>query len=217
MRVILADDSILVRAGIARLLTDRGLEVVGEVGTARDLLDAVRRLEPDVVVVDIRMPPSFTDEGLQAARTIGSEFAGRVGVLILSQHLEPAFATELLSSGGSGIGYLLKDRILDLDDFADAVRRVGQGGSALDASVVAQLLGAHRAKSPIDDLTEREREVLALMAEGRSNQGIAGRMFLSPKTVEANIGSIFSKLGLLPATDDHRRVLAVVTYLQAGA
>jgi DNA-binding NarL/FixJ family response regulator len=214
IRLVIADDSLLLRQGVARLLADAGFEVLADVGTADDLLDAVRRLRPDVAIVDIRMPPTHTDEGLRAAQQIRDDHHGAVGVLVLSQYVETTFALRLLEDETGGAGYLLKDRVDDLDDFADAIRRVARGGSVIDPEVVRQLVGRRRTKSALDDLTAREREVLSLMAEGRSNQAISERLFLSPKTVETHIASTFGKLGLLPTPDDHRRVLAVLAYLR---
>ncbi|MEO5966141.1 MAG: response regulator transcription factor [Candidatus Limnocylindrales bacterium] len=216
LRIVLADDSLLLREGIARLLVEAGFEVVAQVGDASTLVDAVRRLRPDVAVTDIRMPPTYTDEGLKAAETIRSEHGTAVGILVLSQYVETTFALRLVSDGAGGVGYLLKDRVDDLDDFAGAIRRIAKGGSVIDPEVVAQLVGRRRSKVPLDDLSEREREVLSLMAEGRSNQAICDQLFLAPKTVEAHISSIFSKLELLPAPDDHRRVLAVLAHLRGA-
>jgi DNA-binding NarL/FixJ family response regulator len=212
MRVVLADDSVLLREGIARLLEDAGFEVVGQVDNPDDLLRRIGFSKPDVAIVDIRMPPTHTDEGLQAARRIRERFPG-VGVLVLSQYVEPAYAMELLQESAEGVGYLLKDRVSDVDEFAGAVRRVAQGGSALDPTVVSQLVGRRRADDPLSDLTPREREVLELMAEGRSNNGIAERMVVTERAVEKHVTSIFSKLHLPPAAEDHRRVLAVLAYL----
>jgi DNA-binding NarL/FixJ family response regulator len=175
----------------------------------------VRDVRPDVALIDIRMPPTFTDEGIRALAAIREEHGEGIGILVLSHHTEPAFALRLLEEGASGTGYLLKDRVADLEDLADAVRRVARGGTVVDPAVVAPLVGARRAKDPLAELTEREREVLGLMAEGRSNQAIADRIFVTTKTVEAHIASIFSKLGLFPAPDDHRRVLAVLAYLES--
>lgn len=213
MRVVLADDAVLFREGLARLLEEGGHEVVGQAADAEQLLELVAEHEPDVAVSDIRMPPTETTEGLEAARRIKEEHP-EVGVIILSQHVETHHAVDLLAEGQGGIGYLLKDRVSDPAEFADAVRRVGSGGSAIDPEVVARLLSRRRENDPLAALTEREREILALMAEGRSNQGIGDRLFLSPKTVETHIGRIFTKLGILPANEDHRRVLAVVTFLR---
>jgi DNA-binding NarL/FixJ family response regulator len=214
IRVVLADDSVLLREGISRLLVEAGFDVVGRAGNAQELLDAVRTHRPDVAITDIRMPPTQTDEGLRAATAIREEHGTAVGVLVLSQFIETSFALRLVADGAGGVGYLLKDRVDDLDDFADAVRRIAKGGSVIDPEVVAQLVGRRRTKVPLDDLTDREREVLALMAEGRSNQAICDRLVLAPKTVEAHIANIFSKLELLPAPDDHRRVLAVLAHLR---
>jgi DNA-binding NarL/FixJ family response regulator len=214
VRVVLADDSVLLREGIARLLVEAGFEVVGQAGTPDELVRTVRSQMPDVAIVDIRMPPTHTDEGLRAAEAIRTEHGSSVGILVLSQYVETTFALRLVTDGSGGMGYLLKDRVEDLDDFADAIRRIAKGGSVIDPEVVAQLVGRRRAKIPLDDLTEREREVLALMAEGRSNQAICDRLILAPKTVEAHIANIFSKLELLPAPDDHRRVLAVLAHLR---
>ena len=214
LRIAIADDSVLMREGMARLLAEAGFDVVSQSGDATQLLAAVREQHPDVAIVDIRMPPTHTDEGLRAAEAIREEHAMGVGVLVLSQYVETSFALRLVADGAGGMGYLLKDRVDDLEDFADAVRRIARGGSVIDPEVVAQLVGRRRARVPLDDLTEREREVLALMAEGRSNQAICDRLFLAPKTVEAHIANIFSKLELLPAPDDHRRVLAVLAYLR---
>ncbi|MGH3083159.1 MAG: response regulator transcription factor [Gaiellaceae bacterium] len=214
MRVVLADDSVLLREGVALLLSDAGFEVIGQSGTADDLLLKVRSYSPDVAVVDIRMPPTQTDEGLRAAQEIRAKHPD-VGVLVLSQHVEPAYAMELLAESAEGVGYLLKDRVADVDEFAAAVRRVAEGGSALDPALVTQLVGRRRTSDPIDDLTPREREVLELMAEGRSNQAIGERLFITPRAVEKHITNIFGKLRLPPAPEDHRRVLAVLAYLRA--
>ena len=214
LRIVLADDSVLLREGIARLLVEAGFEVVGQAGDATKLLAEVREQQPDVAIVDIRMPPTHTDEGLRASEAIRAEHGTAVGVLVLSQYVETTFALQLVADGAGGMGYLLKDRVDDLEDFSDAVRRIARGGSVIDPEVVAQLVGRRRARVPLDDLTEREREVLALMAEGRSNQAICDRLFLAPKTVEAHIANIFSKLELLPAPDDHRRVLAVLQWVK---
>jgi DNA-binding NarL/FixJ family response regulator len=215
LRIVVADDAVLLRAGITRILEAAGWAVTGEVDNAEDLLAAVRRDRPDVAVVDIRMPPGHSDEGIVATHAIREEFGEEVAVLVLSQYLEPDFAMRLLDESGRGVGYLLKDRIADAATFTDAVRRVAAGGQVIDPAIVARLLNRRRREDPLDALTEREREVLALMAEGRSNQTIADTLFLAPKTVEAYISSIFSKLALEPAATDHRRVLAVLAYLQA--
>jgi DNA-binding NarL/FixJ family response regulator len=214
IRVVVADDSVLLREGLTRLLTESGFEVAGQCGTADELLRLVRASRPDVAVVDIRMPPTHTNEGLVATDAIRSEFGGRIAVLVLSQYVETEFALRLVTEGGGGVGYLLKDRVADVREFAEALRRVAHGGSVIDPEVVALLVNRRRARGPLDDLTDREREVLALMAEGRSNQAICDRLFVTAKTTEAHIASIFSKLELLPAPDDHRRVLAVLAYLR---
>jgi DNA-binding NarL/FixJ family response regulator len=212
-RVAIADDAVLLREGVARLLADSGFEVVGQCGDAGELLRLVAAERPDVAVVDIRMPPTHTTEGLEAADTIRSTYGGRIGVLVLSAYVESAFALRLVNDERGGIGYLLKDRVSNAAEFVEAVRRVARGGSVIDPQVVADLVNRRRAHDPLRELTDREREVLALMAEGRSNQAIGERLFVSPKTVETHIASIFSKLELLPAPDDHRRVLAVLAYL----
>ena len=213
MRVVLADDSVLLREGIARLLEDTGMDVVAQSGTADDLLRHVAMHKPDVAIVDIRMPPTQTDEGLRAAQEIRERFPD-VGVLVLSQYVEPGYALELLAESAEGVGYLLKDRVSDVDEFAAAVRRVAEGGSALDPSVVQTLVGRRRKADPLDELTPREREVLELMAEGRSNQAIAERLFITLRAVEKHVTSIFTKLRLSATSEDHRRVLAVLTYLR---
>lgn len=213
MRVVVADDSVLLREGVARLLAETGFEVVALAADAEQLLARVGELRPDVAVVDIRMPPTHTDEGLRAARTIRLRHP-EVGVLVLSQYVRASYALELLSDGAAGVGYLLKDRVSDLDEFTAAVRRVGAGGSALDPTVVAQLVGRRRAQAdPLDTLTDREREVLALMAEGRSNAAIAARLVVAERTVEKHSTGIFAKLGIAATAEDHRRVLAVLAYL----
>jgi DNA-binding NarL/FixJ family response regulator len=213
VRVTIADDAVLFREGLARVLTDGGFEVVAQVGDARDLLAQVTQDPPDVAVVDIRMPPTHTTEGLDAARAL-RETHPQVGVLVLSAHVEPHYALQLIEDGAQGAGYLLKERVADLAELTDAVRRVAAGGLVIDPSVVAQLVGRKRARSPLDDLTERERQVLTVMAEGRSNQAICQQLFLSPKTVEAYVRGVFTKLGLHQGADDNRRVLAVLTYLR---
>ena len=214
MRVVIAEDSALLREGLARILTEGGFEVLAQTTNADELKDAVRRLKPDVAVVDVRMPPTQTDEGAQAAREI-RETHPEVGILLLSQIVEAAHALALFSEHPEGFGYLLKDRVLEIDDFLEAVGRVGRGGTAIDPQVIGQLLGRAREDDPLAELTPREREVLGLMAEGLSNKGICGRLFLSPKTVETHVNSIFMKLGLMPAPDDHRRVLAVLAFLRS--
>ncbi len=214
MRVVIAEDSALLREGLARILREGGFDVVAQAKDALELRDAVRRFQPDVAVVDVRMPPTHTDEGARAAREIRSE-RPEIGVLVLSQVVEAAHAMALFSERAEGFGYLLKDRVLEIDDFLEAVRRVGRGGTAIDPDVIAQLFGRRRDHDPLDDLTPREREVLGLMAEGLSNKGICSRLFLSPKTVETHVNGIFMKLGLVPAPDDPRRVLAVLAFLRS--
>jgi len=214
MRVVLADDSILFREGVARVLADSGADVVGQAGDADELLSMVAAMKPDVAVVDIKMPPTHTTEGLVAAQRIRDAHPD-VGVLVLSQYIETHYAMKLLGEHADGVGYLLKDRVGDLKEFADAVARVGSGGSVVDPSVVSQLLGKKRVSDPLDSLTAREREVLALMAQGRSNQAISEQLFLTLKTVETHVRSIFMKLRLEVTSDDNRRVLAVLKYLRA--
>jgi DNA-binding NarL/FixJ family response regulator len=213
VRVVIADDSVLLREGVASLLEDAGFDVVGQAGDPDDLLLKVRSYDPDVVIVDIRMPPTHTDEGLRAAQTIRERHPG-VGVLVLSQYVESGYALELLKGSAEGVGYLLKDRVADVQEFGAAVKRVGEGGSALDPEVVSRLVGRRRSDDPISQLTPREREVLELMAEGRSNQGIAERLVVTERAVEKHVTSILQKLRLPPAAEDHRRVLAVLAYLQ---
>jgi DNA-binding NarL/FixJ family response regulator len=213
VRVIVADDAALFRAGIGRLLADAGFDVTAEVGDATALLDAVERDPPDAVVVDIRMPPTHTTEGLDAARSLAERHPG-VGVLVLSAYVDPHYAVQLVESGTSGTGYLLKERVADPGELTDAVRRVAAGGVVIDPGVVARLVGRARARNPLDSLSEREREVLAMMAEGRSNQAICEQLFLSPKTVEAHVHNVFAKLDLHQAADTNRRVLAVLAYLR---
>lgn len=213
MRVAVADDAALFREGVARLLTEAGFEVAAKLGDAKALLDHVRADPPDVVVVDIRMPPGFTTEGLEAARELRQTHPA-VGVLVLSAHVDPHYALQLLGSDARGTGYLLKERVADVAELADAVRRIASGGLVIDPGVVATLVGRRRVDDPLETLSEREREVLAVMAEGRSNQGICERLFLSPKTVEAYVRSVFTKLGLHQGPDDNRRVLAVLAYLR---
>ena len=215
VRVVLAEDSILLREGIARLLEDEGFEVVGQAGNAEELMLKVRSYSPKVVITDIRMPPTHTDEGLQAAREIRERHPG-TGVLLLSQYVEAGYAMDLLADSAEGVGYLLKDRVADVSEFVAAVRRVAEGGSALDPAVVSQLVGRRRRDDPLGELTPREREVLELMAEGRSNQAIGERMFVTPRAVEKHVTSIFQKLRLPAAAEDHRRVLAVLAFLKEG-
>ncbi len=214
MKVVIADDSVLLREGLARLLTEAGFEVVGQAGDAEDLLRKVRAHEPDLALVDVRMPPTQTDEGLRAAREIRSELP-EVSVLVLSQDVEEANASELFADNAEGLGYLLKDRVGDLDTFIEAVRRVADGGSALDPEVVSRLLGRRRDDDPLEALSPREREVLEQMAEGRSNAAIAERLVITDRAVEKHVGSIFSKLDLTSDPEDHRRVLAVLRFLQS--
>jgi len=213
IRVVLADDTVLLREGVARLLTESGFEVVAQAGNGEDLLRHVGLHKPDVAIVDIRMPPTHTDEGLRAARTIRERFPD-TGVLVLSQYVESGYALDLLSESAEGVGYLLKDRVSDVEQFAESVRRVAEGGSALDPAVVSQLVGRRRVGDPLDELTPREREVMELMAEGRSNQAIADRLYVTLRAVEKHVTSIFSKLDLPASTDDHRRVLAVLLFLR---
>ena len=212
MRIVIADDAVLLREGAARLLEDAGFEVVGQAGDADDLLRKVRAHKPDVAVVDVRMPPDNTDDGLRAALAIRSELP-EVGILLLSQYVEDRYIGELLAGGTEGVGYLLKDRVAEVDRFTEAVSRVGNGGSVLDPEVVAQMVG--RREEPLSDLTDREREVLALMAEGYSNRAIAETIFVSERGVERHVTSIFSKLGLEATGQEHRRVLAVLRYLSS--
>ena len=214
LRVVLAEDSVLLREGLARLLEDSGFEVAGQAGDGEDLLRKVGAHKPDVAVIDVRMPPTHTDEGLRAAQRIRAEHEG-VAVLVLSQYVEEAYALELLTESTERTGYLLKDRVADVATFTDAVRRVAGGGSALDPEVVALLLGRRRREDPLETLTPREQEVLGLMAEGRSNAAIAEAMVVTERAVEKHVTSIFTKLGLAPAPEDHRRVLAVLTYLRS--
>ena len=214
MRVVLADDTVLLREGVARILDEAGFEVVGQAGNADELMLKVRSYSPDVAIVDIRMPPTHTDEGLRAAQEIREKHP-TCGVLVLSQYVEATYAMELLAESAEGVGYLLKDRVSDVNEFADAVRRVGEGGSALDPTIVSQLVGRRRRDDPIDQLTPREREVLGLMAEGRSNSGIAEQLVVTERAVEKHVTSIFAKLRLPAASEDHRRVLAVLAYLRS--
>jgi DNA-binding NarL/FixJ family response regulator len=215
IRVVIAEDSVLLREGLARLLEESGFEVAGQAGDAEDLLRKVGAHKPDVAVVDVRMPPSHTDEGLRAAHQIRSEHP-ETGVLVLSQYVEEAYALDLLSQSTESTGYLLKDRVADIDTFTDAVRRVASGGSALDPEVVSLLLGRRRREDPLEALTPREREVLGLMAEGRSNAAIAEQLVVTERAVEKHVTSIFTKLDLTPTVEDHRRVLAVLAYLRSA-
>ena len=212
-RVVLAEDSVLLREGVASLLTNAGFEIVGQAGTAEELLLKVRSYKPDVAIVDIKMPPTHTDEGLRAAEEIRTQHP-EVGVLVLSQFVESGYALELLKGSAEGVGYLLKDRISDVNEFAGAVKRVAEGGSALDPEVVSLLVGRRRGEDPLSQLTPREREVLELIAEGRSNQGIAEKLVVTERAVEKHVTSIFQKLRLPAASADHRRVLAVLAYLR---
>jgi DNA-binding NarL/FixJ family response regulator len=214
VRVVVADDSVLLREGIVRILGDAGFDVVGQAGDAEDLIRKVAAHKPDVAIVDVRMPPTNTDDGLRAAQRIRAEQPD-CGVLVLSQYIEEGYALELLSENAEGVGYLLKDRVADVERFTESVRRVGEGGSALDPEVVAQLLGRRRREDPLDELSPREREVLELMAEGRSNHAIADAMVVTERAVEKHVTSIFGKLKLPPTAEDHRRVLAVLRYLRA--
>ncbi|HEX2128546.1 MAG TPA: response regulator transcription factor [Solirubrobacterales bacterium] len=214
MRVVVAEDSVLLREGIARLLGERGFEVVGQAADADDLMRKVGAHHPDIAIVDIRMPPTNTDDGLRAALRIRDENP-ETGVLVLSAYVEETYALELVSDSAAGLGYLLKDRIADVDAFVDAVRRVANGGSALDPEVVSRLLGRSRREDPLESLTPREREVLELMAEGRSNAAIAEALVVTERAVEKHVTSIFGKLDLVPAPEDHRRVLAVLTFLRS--
>jgi DNA-binding NarL/FixJ family response regulator len=213
MRIVIADDAVILREGLARLLEGAEFEIVGLAADAHELLALVESTQPDVAIIDIRMPPSFTDEGLRAARAI-REKCPEVGILILSQHVQPSYAVELLAGGSEGVGYLLKDRVARLDELAGSIRTVAEGGSVLDPSVVTQLV-AHRRRDddPLDRLTPREHEVLSLMAQGLTNRAIGDRLFISEHTVEKHVGSILAALKIPATADDHRRVLAVITYL----
>jgi DNA-binding NarL/FixJ family response regulator len=213
VRVVVADDSVLLREGVVRLLEENGFDVVAQAGDADDLRRKVYAHKPDVAVVDIRMPPDNTDDGLRAALEIRAR-QPETAVLVLSQYVEEGYALDLVGEGAGGVGYLLKDRVADVDRFAESVRQVAGGGSALDPEVVAGLLGRRRRDDPLEEITPREREVLELMAEGRSNSAIAGQMTITERAVEKHVTSIFGKLGLSPAPEDHRRVLAVLTYIR---
>jgi serine/threonine-protein kinase PknK len=210
VRIVIGEDSVLFREGLARLLEDAGHEVVGRAGDAPGLIEAVRTARPELAIIDIRMPPDGTDDGARAARQVRDEFP-QLGIVLLSQHVETRHSVELVSSGR--FGYLLKDRVFDVDDFLDALRRVAAGGSALDPEVVGRLIGQGRRDDPLASLTPREREVLGLMAEGRTNVGIARRLWLTDRTVETHVSNILTKLGLAATDEDHRRVLAVLAYL----
>jgi len=213
MRVVVADDSMLLREGLARLLADAGFHVVGKAEDARGLMRRVELTRPDVAIVDIKMPPTHTDEGIMAAQEIRRAHP-TIGVLVLSQHLESRYAMRLLEEAPERVGYLLKDRVSDIAVLADALKRIGEGECVIDPTIVSRLVNRPREGGPLDELTERERDVLALMAEGRSNGAISQALFMSPKTVEANVRQIFRKLGLQQSPDDHRRVLAVLRYLR---
>ena len=214
MRVVVADDSVLMREGIVRLLEEAGHEVVAQAGDAEDLTRKVRAHKPDVAVIDIRMPPTNTDDGLRAALALRAELPD-TGVLVLSQYVEEGYAVDLLSEGGAGVGYLLKDRVADVRLFTDAVARVAEGGSALDPEVVSHMLQRKRSEDPLAEITPREREVLELMAEGRSNKAIAEQLVVTERAIEKHVTSIFGKLRLPASGEDHRRVLAVLAYLRA--
>jgi DNA-binding NarL/FixJ family response regulator len=214
MRAVIAEDSPLLRQGVAHVLTENGIDVVAQVGDATELHHAVHQFVPDLAIIDVRMPPTQTDEGARAAVEIRATYP-TVAVLLLSQVVEAQHALKLFSDRPDGFGYLLKDRVLAIPDFVESVRRVAGGGTAIDPNVITQLLGRQRAGDPLSELTPRERDVLQLMAEGRSNQGICHALYLSPKTVESHVHSIFRKLGITAAADDHRRVLAVLTYLRS--
>ena len=215
MRVVVADDAVILREGLARLLQEAGFEVGGLAASAEELYPLVETCRPDVVIVDIRMPPTHTDEGLRAARTIRTRWPG-TGILVLSQYVRPGYALELLSDGAGGVGYLLKERVSDLGELSSSIERIGAGGSVLDPAVVEQLVGRSRPGADgLGQLTGREREVLALMAEGRSNRAIAERLVVTEHTVEKHVQNIFATLRLPPSPDDHRRVLAVLTFLNS--
>ena len=213
LRVVIAEDAVLLREGLRRVLGDAGLEVAGTAADPQRLLQLVGTLRPDVVLADVRMPPTQTTEGLLAARQIRQQWPG-TAVVVLSQHVETELLFDLLADDPRGVGYILKERVADIDQFTGAIRRVAAGESVIDPEVVSRLVARPRRDSPLETLTARERDVLALMAEGRSNQAIATQLWMSPKTVETHVGSIFTKLGLAPATEDHRRVLAVLAFLR---
>jgi DNA-binding NarL/FixJ family response regulator len=212
VRIVIGEDSALFREGLARLLADAGHEIVGKASDAPSLVSAVSAYTPDLAIIDVRMPPDLTDDGARAAREVRASHP-TLGIVLLSQHVETRHSVELVASGR--FGYLLKDRVFDVDDFLEALRRVAAGGSALDPEVVSRLIGTHRGNDPLTSLTVREREVLALMAEGRTNVGIARRLWLTDRTVETHVGSILGKLGLANSDEDHRRVLAVLMYLSS--
>lgn len=214
LRILVAEDSVLLREGLVRLLQEGGCEVVAQAGDAEDLLRKTRAHKPDVAVIDVRMPPDNTDDGIRAALRIRAEQPA-TGVLVLSQYIEEQYALELIGDGAEGVGYLLKERVTDLDVFLDAVRAIAQGRSVIDPLVVSRLLGRRRAQDPLEILSPRERDVLGLMAEGRSNHAIAERLVVSERAIEKHVTSILSKLRLPPAEEDHRRVLAVLTFLRA--
>ena len=218
MRVVIAEDAVLLREGLTRLLTEAGFDVVGTAGDGAALVDLVDRCEPDLVVTDVRMPPDFRSEGTEAALRIRARWPG-VGIVILAQHVEPRYAVRLLRDHPGGVGYLLKERVQNLDRFVESLRAVGEGGTVVDADVVSALLGAPgpRASGDVDALSPRERDVLALVAEGLTNPAVAERLRVSSRTVETHVASIFAKLGLAESPDDHRRVLAVLTYLRGVA
>jgi DNA-binding NarL/FixJ family response regulator len=213
LRVVIAEDTVLLREGLRRVLTDAGLDVAGTAGDAAELVSLVAAVRPDVVLADIRMPPTQTTEGLQAALEIRRRWPG-TAVIVLSQHVETEHLFELLADEPRGIGYVLKERVAEIAQFTDAIRRVAAGESVIDPQIVSRLVARPRRDSPLEGLSERELAVLALMAEGRSNHAIAAALYMSPKTVETHVGNMFAKLGLLPAAEDHRRVLAVLTYLR---
>jgi DNA-binding NarL/FixJ family response regulator len=213
LRIVIAEDAVLLREGLSRVLTDSGLEVAGTAADAAGLLQLVGALHPDVVLADVRMPPTQTTEGLQAARQIRQQWPG-TAVVVLSQHVETELLFDLLADDPRGVGYVLKERVADVAQFTDAIRRVAAGESVIDPEVVSRLVARSRQDSPLETLTAREQDVLALMAEGRSNQAIASQLWMSPKTVETHVGAIFTKLGLAPAAEDHRRVLAVLAFLR---
>lgn len=214
MRLIIAEDSVLLRAGLERLLVDAGHEIVASLGTAEELVSRAASEKPDLAIVDVRMPPTFTDEGIRAAVLLRNQHPD-VAILVLSQYVEERYASELIASSTKGLGYLLKERVADVEDFLDAVTTVASGGTALDPEVVSQILVRTRRGNVIDNLTEREREVLELMAQGKSNSAIASSMYISEGSVEKHVSSIFAKLGLLPADTENRRVMAVLRYLES--